>query len=108
MARFELSSEALADLAVIVDYTNTQWGGLQANKYTDALEAFFAQLAEFPFMGRERGDLGPKLRSFPFSSHIVYYEPRDFGVAIVRVLHGSQDPRQQLSDSDKRSERDNR
>ncbi|MFZ1989687.1 MAG: type II toxin-antitoxin system RelE/ParE family toxin [Alphaproteobacteria bacterium] len=96
MPRSDLSDDALTDIADIVDYTNTQWGAAQANRYVDSLEARFAQLAEFPFMGKDRSDVRQGLRSFPLTSHVVYYEPKDFGVLIVRVLHSSRDPRQAL------------
>ena len=92
MARFELSPEAFADFAGLVDYTTKTWGTAQANKYADALEHLLDQLAKFPFIGQERSELNPDLRSFPFQSHVVYYRPMDFGVRIFRVLHKSQDP----------------
>ena len=51
----------------------------------------FRMLAEQPLLGRARKDLGPELRAWIYSRHVVYYIPADPGVVIVRVLHGSRD-----------------
>jgi toxin ParE1/3/4 len=48
-------------------------------------------LAAFPLIGRDRPELGPQIRSFPFDSYVVFYRPSDTGVVILRVLHGSRD-----------------
>ena len=92
MARFELSRLALADLHAIADYTLERWGREQALIYIDALEGRLTELAHQPLLGRRRDELAQNLLCFPFESHVVFYISRDFGIAVVRILHKRQDP----------------
>ena len=55
------------------------------------LQRRFPLLAEQPFVGRKRPEIGERLRSFPVSSFVIIYRPADYGVEIVRVVHGSRD-----------------
>jgi len=92
LPRFGLSRLAVADLDAIADYTVDRWGKEQARVYIDALEARLKHLAHRPSIGRRRDELAPGLLCFPFESHVVYYSPTDFGIAVVRVLLNRQDP----------------
>ena len=42
-------------------------------------------------MGREREELAPGLRSFPFGRYVVFFLPLEGGIDVVRVMHGSID-----------------
>lgn len=42
-------------------------------------------------MGRTRPELLSNLRSIPIGNYVIYYIPRQRGIEIVRVLHGSRD-----------------
>lgn len=90
--RFELAPIAEADLAAISDYTFERWGIAQAQSYLDSIEQLLRQAANIPGMGRARPEIGERIRSFPFQSHIIYCVEADFGVIVLRVLHASQDP----------------
>ena len=92
MARFDLSREAHLDLSRISEYTTEQWGLSQTRAYLDAMEGRLGDLAKHPLMGRRRDELGHDIFSFPFESHIIFYVPMDFGIAVVRILHKRQDP----------------
>jgi len=54
-----------------------------------------ARLAEFPHIGRTRGDLGrgmSQVRSCPitgFPNHLVFYIVTKRGIDVLRVLHGA-------------------
>src|SRR5688500_11306064 len=48
-------------------------------------------LAEFPYSGRERPELGPDYRSMAADPYVIFYRPRNDGVAILRVAHTAQD-----------------
>ncbi len=76
----------------ITDYTFGMWGPEQAAAYVDGLNDCLGRLAEQPQMGRDRGEFRTGLRSFRFESHIVYYVATRFGISVVRILHGRQDP----------------
>jgi toxin ParE1/3/4 len=62
-----------------------------ADALIDRIERTFDMLAEQPFAGRARGDLLPKLRSFPVGSYVIFYFPIPDGVEVVRVMSGRQD-----------------
>jgi toxin ParE1/3/4 len=46
-------------------------------------------IADNPGMGREREDLAPGLRSYPYGNYLIVYRESDDGVEIARVVHGS-------------------
>ncbi len=51
----------------------------------------FLTLADNPYIGHERPDLGPNLRSLAVRPYVIIYQPLEQGVEIVRVTHGSRD-----------------
>jgi toxin ParE1/3/4 len=40
---------------------------------------------------RARQDISPSLRSFVKRRYLIYYEPTNQGIDILRILHGSQE-----------------
>lgn len=62
-----------------------------ADRWIDRLDAQFELLATQPRMGRARDELSPGLRSFPFGRYMIFYEPIEDGVDVVRVLHSARD-----------------
>ncbi len=91
MKRFDLSREAAAYLNGLVEYTIEQWGKSQARVCVDALHGRLTELAHQPGVGRKREELAEGLLSFPFESHIIFYQHAEFGIAVVRILHKRQD-----------------
>jgi toxin ParE1/3/4 len=53
-------------------------------------------LAESPIYGRPAPQLAPDLRRSEYQSHVIFYQPADAGVLIVRVLHAHMDPSQHI------------
>ena len=96
MARFELTAAAKRDLSNIADYTIETHGIKQARKYRDGLFATFDTLAHFPQMGRDYNRLKTGYRRHQYESHVIYYRSSADGVRIMRILHKSQDPMQNL------------
>lgn len=62
-----------------------------ADRWIDQLDEQFVLLASQPLMGRSRHELAPGLRSFPFGRHVIFYEPIEGGVDVVRLLHSARD-----------------
>lgn len=68
-----------------------------ADRFLNRAEASFTALARQPMMGAPLGCKRPELanirkwRVLDFDNHLVFYEPRPDGVAIVRVLHAASD-----------------
>lgn len=75
------------DLEAIAEYTIERFGIEQARVYRDELRTCFEGLAGNPKLGRRAEQFGPGLRRFEHRSHIIFYQPGDAGVLIVRVLH---------------------
>ncbi len=42
-------------------------------------------------MGRSRPELGPDLRSFPVGNYMIFYQPLDEGIEIVRIISAARD-----------------
>ncbi len=73
-------------------------GSLQvALRFLESAEATFETLVDHPGFGRQLQFARPELeglRSFRvqgFENHLVFYLPREFGIEVVRVLHGARD-----------------
>ncbi len=81
---------ASADLSEIWEFI-AEDRVVRADEFVDRIDAKFQALAEQPLMGRERHDLVPGLRSLPMAPYVIFYQPVQDGVAIVRVLHGARD-----------------
>jgi len=62
-----------------------------ADRYLRYIVSKFTVLASMPYMGRQRDQLTPGLRSFPVRNYLIFYRPRDNGIEVVRVLHGARD-----------------
>ena len=90
MKQYRVSDAARADLDEI--WLRIAEDDLDAaDRFIRSLVSRFPTLASMPYMGRQREDLSPRLRSFPVKNYIIFYRPRADGVEIVRVLHGAQD-----------------
>jgi toxin ParE1/3/4 len=94
MARHNLDERAEADLGNIWDFINNQSGPTRADSVTDRIVDVFPLLAEQPYMGIARPEFGhDDLRSFVVRNtpYIIFYYPRDYGVEIAHIRHGSQE-----------------
>jgi toxin ParE1/3/4 len=55
------------------------------------INSFFEHLAQFPSMGRLRGDIENNVLAIPLKEYVIYYHVVDNTVVILRVLHSSRD-----------------
>lgn len=68
-----------------------------ADRFAEAIDAAYKQLAAMPGMGALRDYNNPKLkglRMWPvpgFRNHLIFYLASDDKLEIVRVVHGAQD-----------------
>ena len=90
MSQYRVSDAARADLEEIWLFI-AQDDPDVAGRFVRSIVSRFPTLASMPFMGRQRDELAPRLRSFPVSNYIIFYRPMADGIEIVRVLHGSRD-----------------
>ena len=60
-----------------------------ADRWVDKLDEQFRLLATQPLMGRSWDDLSLGLRRLPFGRCVIFYEPIDSGIGVVRLPHSS-------------------
>ena len=96
MAEYRLSPRAQRDLDGVFDYTVAQWGLSQALRYTDLVEAACAELAEAPLLAQNCAHIRPAYRRRSVEQHIIYFQPTDYGIAVVRILHQRMDANRHL------------
>jgi len=97
MVVVKLSRSARRDLIDHFDYLEEEAGLRVAERFLDEAEASFALLSTQPAMGApltlRSAELAGlrKWRIDGFDSVLIFYKPLPDGIAIVRVLHASQD-----------------
>lgn len=90
--------EAIADIKNIAHYTEKNWG-------VDKRRAYLAQLSEktkvlesLPLFGQDRSEIEVGIRSLVAENHLIFYRiPNNSQIQILRVLHQSQDFRDNLN-----------
>lgn len=79
------------DLEGIWHYLAENQSEDRAESYLLKLELQLELLLTQPMMGRSAEEIRPGLRRFPFQNHVVFYQPIQGGIEIIRVLHQAQD-----------------
>ena len=95
MSRLLIRPLAEQDLDAIWDYIAIR----DPDRAESMIRTLYAKMGTFahnPYMGRERPEIEPGLRSFPVGSYVVFYEPLDNGIDVFRVLHGARDSQDSL------------
>ena len=90
MKSFRLSTAANLDIEEIANYI-FDLNPVAAYRFLDDLDETFDLLADFPFIGRSRADLGADVRSYPVGNYLVFYVPVAGDIEIVRVIYGARD-----------------
>lgn len=90
MARVTRRPQAETDILEIWDYI-AEDSMVEADRWVDRLDERFALWATQPMMGRSRDELAPGVRSLAFGRYVVFFEPLQDGIDVVRVLHGTRD-----------------
>jgi toxin ParE1/3/4 len=90
MPRIEHRPRASEDIAEIW-YFIAEDSLAQADAFVDRLDDKLHLLATQPLMGRTRDELARGLRSFPFERYVIFYEPLEDGIVVVRMLHSARD-----------------
>lgn len=86
MSEYRLSIEADIDLDELYTYGYYKYGEHQADKFFVRLIGSFELLADFPLSGKAANSIYPGLRRVEFNPYVILYQPRDYGVYVVRVL----------------------
>jgi toxin ParE1/3/4 len=88
MARVGRFRQAEEDLLAIAEYIAKD-NPAAAVRWLDQIEEKLCLLAKQPFMGEAVDHIRPGLRRFTHGKYLIFYEPHDFGICLVRVLHGA-------------------
>lgn len=90
MSRVTFSPAAAADIDAIWDYTVSEWGADQADRYTDDIRDICTSLA----LGEKRGrtvDVRDGYLKHAVGKHFVFFRLADGGIEVIRILHQSMD-----------------
>lgn len=90
MVELVFAEEAVDDLDAIVDYVAVR-NISAADRLFDRIYETCEMLAANPWLGRERDELLPSMRSFAVSEHVIFYAPMNEGILVLRILHGHRD-----------------
>jgi toxin ParE1/3/4 len=88
--RSHLSKQAEADLDDIWLYV-AQDSLRHADHLITEIRDECELLAVSPGLGRQRDELRPSLRSFPWGEYVIFYRLSTEGIEVVRILHGHRD-----------------
>jgi toxin ParE1/3/4 len=90
MRQVRITEPAQEDLRAIWEYV-AQHQVEAANKLIKEIVKRLSTLRDHPNIGRQRGELLIDLRSFVVKNYIIFYQPVEDGIEVLRVIHGSRD-----------------
>ena len=90
MRSYRLTGPAQQDLRDIGRHVSRD-SASAALRVVANLESRCQRLAEMPGMGRSRDELAAELRSFTVSPYLIFYRETEYGIEVMRVLHGARD-----------------
>lgn len=88
MAQVSRFRQAEEDIVTIAAYIARDSLSAAAN-WLDKLEETLELLASQPYLGQAVDGIRPGLRRLTQGNYLLFYEPRDDGIVLVRVLHGA-------------------
>jgi toxin ParE1/3/4 len=88
---YKLSRKAERDIFNIIDYSAATFGLKKAKSYYDSLKRSFDLIVQNPNIGRNANEAGEGLHRYIHQKHIVLYRIKEDKIAIVRVIHHSED-----------------
>jgi plasmid stabilization system protein ParE len=84
----------------IAAYTIEKWNEAQADFYLANLEAFCEGLSDTLIPRRPCAEVSAGLFRANYVSHIVFYRLKPYGIRVVRLLGGAQEPKRHSFDDD--------
>lgn len=92
MTGYVLTPRARRDLSEIWNYSETQWGMAQADRYVRLIASACDALATGRAEGRSAEAIRPGYFRQTVGSHVLFYRARKRGgIEIVRILHQRMD-----------------
>jgi len=103
MARVSIRPRARRDLREILVYYIENAGIETARRFREAASATFRELSAFPLQGVRGKVRRPEFRDVRmwrvrgFEMYLVFYFPRQDGIAVERIIHAARDYRRVLA-----------
>ncbi|RLB72412.1 MAG: type II toxin-antitoxin system RelE/ParE family toxin [Deltaproteobacteria bacterium] len=91
MSEVILSPRAKLDLGEIWDYTLSQWGVEQAEKFVRELWFSMEHAANNPTKSVDIGDIRRGYRKSKSGCHVIFFKATGDGINVVRILHQRMD-----------------
>lgn len=91
MLKLIITKEAENDLVEIAEYTETQWGIKQQDKYKKELEDRIFYLVENPTHGKKRDEIKSGYLSYSEGKHHIFYFFDEKIITIIGILHERMD-----------------
>jgi toxin ParE1/3/4 len=90
MGQVRVTEQADVDLLEIALYIS-QDDPRASERFIDKIAEKCRLLATASEIGPMRPEIARQIRSFPCGSYIIFYRAADFGIEVIRVLHGARD-----------------
>lgn len=88
MPRILRTRQANEDVLNIWAYIAEQDQGA-ADKLVLQINSLLQKLSAHPGLGAKQEQYRKGLRCFPIGSYLIFYEPVEDGIQVIRVLHGA-------------------
>lgn len=85
---YRLSSQADFDFAEIW-ISIARHNPAAADRQLNEIRTKLKLLAKSPLLGQRQPQFGAAMRRFTCDPYAIYYEPEDYGIYVVRVIHGA-------------------
>lgn len=95
MTQVIVSDKADEDLIGIYRFLENRSPSAAAN-FFQSVDRRLSNLSAFPFIGRDRPDLGPGVRSLIVGNYLIFYKVEHDHIAIIRVIDGRRDIREEF------------
>lgn len=89
MSEYRFSEAAELDLREIYEFGYWEFGELQADKFYNKLFDRIELITNTPMLGKAADDIYPELRRFEFTPYVVFYQVREYGIYVLRLLRQS-------------------
>jgi len=96
MLKLKLSPKAINDLEEVYEYTLSNWGTKQAEKYQDELFEQMTRIAHDSQIGSTYLFSKGNYQKFKINKHLIFYRIENEDLVVVRILHERMDFKSRL------------
>jgi Plasmid stabilization system protein len=99
MAKYRFTNKAVEDLTDIWNYTFDVWSEIQADLYYEILINSCLEIAKNPNLGKNYEEIAKYLFGYRTNKHVIFYRIiSSEEIEVVRILHGSMDLKNRVSE----------